>query len=74
MNKGLIIDFASAAAYLAHEGDDTQAQFLNVFVKELNSICATDHHAEMQMAMVANKITEKTKERLAMLTYKEDAV
>lgn len=71
MNKGLIIDFASVAAYLAHESDDTQAKFLNVFVKELNTICATDHHAEMQMAMVGPKLTEETKKRLAMLTYKE---
>lgn len=72
MNKGLIIDYASVAAYLAHEGCDEQAKFLNVFVKELNAVCETSHHAEMQMAFIAPKLTEDTKKRLEMLTYKGD--
>lgn len=71
MKRGLIIDFNSVAAYLAHEDAKTQAEFFNAFVKELNVCCETHHAAEMQMAYVAEKLTPETKTRLAMLTFKE---
>ena len=70
MRKGLIIQFNDVAAYLAHESCDVQAAFLNGFVEELNKCCETHHSAEMQMAYVADKLSEATKQRLAMLTFK----
>ena len=71
MNRGLIIDFKSVAAYLASEDAQIQADFFNVFSKELSAICQTHHHAQLQLANVNGLLDEATRENLSMLTYKE---
>lgn len=74
MNKptrGLIIDYNSVAAYLAHEDADAQSAFLNTFIKELHAACATAHHVEMQMCYVMEKLTPEAKKAAGMLAYEE---
>lgn len=72
MHKGLIIDFNSVAAYLAHESDQTQADFLNTFIKELEHQCGTRYSAEQQLEYVRLKLSEKTIEHLGQLTFKPE--
>lgn len=72
MHKGLIIDFNSIAAYLAHEDAKVQGDFLNTFIKELEAICGTRHHTEMQMEYVRKELNEKTIEHLGQLTFKPE--
>ncbi len=69
--RGLIIDYNSVAAYIAHEGAEIQAEFLNAFCKELQAACETAHHAEMQMAYMTQYLKPETKELLRMLTFEE---
>jgi len=71
MKRGLIIDFNSVAALLAHEGDQAQADFLNTFAKELHAICDTEHAVEMQATYIAAKLTPEAKEIAATLCFKE---
>lgn len=71
MKAGLTINFDDVAAFLAHEDDDVQAKFLNVFCDELKSACGTNYHAEVQMAAIVSKMKSSTKELFLMV--KEDA-
>jgi hypothetical protein len=59
--RGLIIDFKSVAAYIAHESADIQAGFINTFVKELHSACQTAHHVEMQAVYIMGQLTPESK-------------
>lgn len=68
---GLIIDFNSIAAMLAHEDESTQAIFFNTFAKELNTVCGTDHAAEMQATWIRGKLTPEAKEICETLCWKE---
>lgn len=72
MTKGLIIDFNSVAAYLAHEDAKVQGEFINTFIKELAAICDTRHHAEMQMEYVRKELKPATIEHLEQLTFKPE--
>jgi hypothetical protein len=71
MNRGLIIDYNSVAAYLAHADVNIQADFFTTFSKELNKCCQTNYHAQMQLAAINEKLSNEVKVDLAMLTYKE---
>lgn len=72
MKRGLVIDFSSIAAILAHEDAKVQSSFLNVFAKELNAICDTRYAAEMQATYIAQELTEQAKEIAQTLCYKEE--
>lgn len=69
--RGLIIDFNSIAALLAHEDADIQAEFLNTFSKELYSACETRHATEMQATYIRGKLTNNAKEICETLCWKE---
>jgi len=71
MKRGLVIDFNSIAAILAHEDAKVQSSFLNIFAKELNAICDTRHAAEMQATYIAQDLTEEAKEVAKTLCWKE---
>jgi len=71
MKRGLVIDFNSIAALLAHEDASVQAEFLNTFAKELHMICDTRHAAEMQATYMAEKLTDEAKQIAETLCYKE---
>jgi len=70
MKRGLIIDYNSVAALLAHEDADAQAAFINTFTKELNAICETRHAAEMQATFIAQKLSAESKEVAETLCFK----
>ena len=69
--RGLIIDFNSIAALLAHEDADIQAEFLNTFSRELYATCETRHATEMQATFMRGKLTNDTKEICETLAWKE---
>jgi len=71
MKAGFIIDYETIAARLANDGADEQAAFFRVFLKELRSVCATHHAAEMQLAFVNGLLTSDERGHLAMLSYEE---
>lgn len=71
MKNGLIIDFNSVAAYLAHEDSQVQAAFLDTFTKELEACCQTRHHAEIQMASIQQDAKPATVEAFKMFTYED---
>jgi len=72
MKHGLLKDpdWAYVAALLANTGDIEQATFFSAFVKECNS-WGTHYQVEQQLAFVNLKLTEKERETLSMLSYRE---
>lgn len=70
--RGLIIDFNSVAAMLAHEDADTQAAFLNTFAKELNHACETHHAAEMQATAIRGVLSSEAMEVCETLCWREN--
>ena len=73
MKRGLIIDYNSVAAYLAHEGEKEQADFLNTLAAELARECQTHHHAEMQWTAVRPRLSDAALEMVGTLAWKEVA-
>lgn len=71
MKRGFIIDYGTIAAHLANESDEEQSCFFRVFLDELRACCGTNHGVEMQLASINRKLTEKEKELLSMLGYRE---
>lgn len=71
MRRGLVIDFNSIAALLAHEDAKVQGGFLNTFAKELNVICDTRHAAEMQVFYIAEELSSEAKAVAKTLAYEE---
>ena len=71
-HRGLIIDFNSIAAMLAHDDADVQAAFFNTFAKELNAVCETHHAAEMQATWIRKSLTSEAKEVCETLCWKEE--
>jgi hypothetical protein len=57
------------AAHLAHLDDTTQAEFFNVFARELVAACGTEYQAEKQAAAVNRKLTDKAKKVFGMVGY-----
>ena len=72
-HRGLVIDFNSIAAMLAHEGDEVQAAFFNTFAKELNTVCGTHFATESQATWIRGKLTNEAKEVCETLSWKEGA-
>ena len=72
MRNGMILDFKSVAALLAHEGDDVQADFFKVFAKELQDVCKTHYHTEFQLAGVNRLLTKEEKGILGMIGYEDE--
>jgi hypothetical protein len=69
--RGLIIDFNSIAALLAHEDANVQGAFLNTFAKELYATCETRHAAEMQATFIRGILSSDAKEVCETLCWKE---
>jgi len=70
MNRGLIIDYKSVAAYLAGEDGNVQADFLNTLAKELKVECQTHHHTEMQWTFVRSLLSAEAVEMAETLAFK----
>ena len=64
--RGLVIKYKDVAAYLAHEGDDVQADFFNTFAEEMRICCETDWHAQTQTASFMMRMSAENKETLMM--------
>ncbi len=64
------VDWAYMGALLARGNDDNQASFLKSFLKECNS-WGTDYQVQQQLASINLKLTDKEREQLSMLSYKE---
>lgn len=57
------------AAHLAHLDDTTQAEFFNVFARELVAACGTEYQAEKQAAAVNRLLTDKARKVFGMVGY-----
>lgn len=71
MKNGLIIDYNSVAAMLAHEDADVQGAFFNTFAKELNHTCGTHFAAESQATYIRDRLSPEAKEVCETLCWKE---
>lgn len=71
MKRGFIVDYETVAALLAIDDDESQAAFFRVFFMELQKVCKTAYHREMQLAMISNKLDSEVKEHIRFLGYEE---
>lgn len=61
--------FGHVAASLAHCSNDIQAEFFNVFAKELASYCGTNYNTEIQCLSIQDKMTIAAKEIVRTIAY-----
>lgn len=61
------------AAQLAHLDDSVQAEFFNVFARELASACGTEYQAEKQAAAVNRLLTDRARKVFGMVGYEAQA-
>ena len=64
---------SSVAAKLAHMDDVEQANFFNVFAKELRAYCGTDYDADMQAVFVKNKANDEFKSFCGIVSYEDES-
>lgn len=72
MKAGLLTPFNNVAALLAHEDATIQAEFFNVFAKELNTACVTHFAAEIQATAIRGHLTDAAKEVCETLCWKDN--
>lgn len=63
----LTLDPRELAASLAHAGDDDQAEFFKVFLDELRHACETHFATQTQLCYIANKLSKRDRDDLAIL-------
>ena len=67
MQNGMLIDWKLAGAMLANADDNDQAEFFKTFVNECLS-WGTFHQAQIQLANVNQKLDERDRRLLSMLS------
>ena len=72
MKYGLVeIDWGYVGAKLATLSDTEQISFFKAFVKECQT-WGTEYQIQMQLANINMALTEKEKETLSMIGYREE--
>lgn len=63
----LTIQHKEIAAWLAHQNQEIQGQFITTFVDELSKVCETHYKTEMQLHYIASELKPAHRDYLVCL-------